>query len=312
MRQARQRRNACAAAGFARHAIVMLGSTRDMNRLARVFVACIALALSACTARPPEAPPETGDAVARYAPGTRAALDNEWKLFGDGKRGHVVDLRRVGPPEAPRWPGDLSPERRLCVYVRNTYWQLATGNVETSELTPPARRDAAQPPQCDNPWSAVFISAALRANGVQARDFRFDALHSAYLRDILHRYRAWQAAPGRRERPLLVPHPMEERAPQPGDLICASRRGEREAVLRAIFLPSGPRALASWDAALDEMEFGHCDFVVSVDARRRTLAAIGGNVQDTISRSLVPLDAGGLLIRTIERPWFIVIENRLP
>jgi hypothetical protein len=184
--------------------------------------------------------------------------------------------------------------------------------LEESELTPPARRDPSKPPQCDNAWSAAFVSAALRSVGVQRRDFHFDALHSAYLKDILHRYRAWRATPARRQMPLFVPHPLETYAPQPGDLICATRRREDEAVLRAIFLPTGPRADATWDAAFEGMDFGHCDIVVALDLRRRTLSAIGGNVQDTVSKSLLPVDAKGYLIRTMERPWFVVVENRLP
>ena len=83
-------------------------------------------------------------------------------------------------------------------------------------------------------------------------------------------------------------------------------------MLKAIFLPAGRRALAAWDAALDDMKYGHCDFVVSVNVKRRTLTAIGGNVQDTVTKSLVPIDKRGHLVRTIERPWFIVVENRLP
>ncbi len=280
------------------------------------LVVTLVLSLAACAAVAPEPPPQTGDARERYAPGTRQALlawlDGEWKRFGDGRRGHVVDLRRIGPPEPARWPNDQTPEQLLCGHIRATYWAPVTDTPERSELTPPAGRDPAKPPACDNAWSAVFVSASLRNTGVQARDFRFDPLHSLYLKDILHRHRAWEETPHRRERPLFVPHPLETRVPEPGDLICATRRRESDAVLRAIFLPTGPRAVASWDAALDAMDFGHCDFVVAVDAKRRTLSAIGGNVQDTVSKSLVALDAKGYPIRTIERPWFIVIENRLP
>ena len=289
-----------------------------MNRFPKSVLPVVALALSlaACAAVTPEPPPETGDARERYTPGTRQALlawlDGEWKLFGGGRRGHVVDLRRIGPPDPARWPGDQAPEQRLCEHVRAAYWAPVAGTPERSELGPPASRDPTKPPVCDNAWSAVFVSAALRNAGVQARDFRFDPLHSAYLKDILHRSRAWEATPDRRQRPLFVPHPLETRAPEPGDLICATRRRETDAVLRAIFLPTGPRAQASWDAALDAMDFGHCDIVVAVDLKRRTLSAIGGNVQDTVAKSLVPLDAEGRLIRSIERPWFIVIENRLP
>jgi hypothetical protein len=277
--------------------------------------AVLGLALSACAAVAPE-PTEHGDARDRYASGAHQALlawlDHEWKLFGDGRRGHVVDLRQVGAPAPPRWAGDSTPERRLCPHIRDTYWAAVPGTIEHSEMTPQADRDPSKPPVCDNAWSAVFVSAALRNAGVEPRDFRFDPLHSAYLKDILHRYRAWEAAPDRRQRPLFVPHPLETRVPQPGDLICATRRGESEAVLRVVFLPSGPRAVPAWDAALDAMNFGHCDIVVAVDRKRRTLSAIGGNVQDTVTRSLLPIDTTGHLVRTIERPWFIVVENRLP
>jgi len=286
-----------------------------MSRLPTYALLVITLLLAACATTPPPAPPpETGDARERYAPGARQALlawlDNEWKFFGNGRRGHIVDLRRVGPPEPPHWPG-VTPEQRLCDHLRTAYWAPVTGTPDRSELGS-SRRDPSTPPTCTNAWSAVFISSALRNAGVQSRDFRFDPLHSAYLKDILHRYRAYAAAPDRHEMPLFVPHPLETRAPQPGDLICATRRRDSDAVLRVVFLPSGPRAQANWDAALDDMEFGHCDIVVAVDLRRRTLSAIGGNVQDTASKSLLPTDASGRPLRTIERPWFIVIENRLP
>ncbi len=280
-----------------------------------IIGAAVALSLAACAAVAPEPPPETGDARERYAPGAHQALlawlDSEWKAFGARGRGHVVDLRRVGPPEPARWPEDAAPERRLCDHIRSAYWTPVTGTPDRSELGS-SRHDPPQPPVCSNAWSAVFISAALRSAGVQARDFRFDPLHSAYLKDILRRYRAYAAAPDRHQMPLFVPHPLETYLPQPGDLICATRRRDTDAVLRAIFLPSGPQAQQSWDVALDAMDVGHCDIVVAIDARRRTMSAIGGNVQDTVSRSLLPLDADGRPLRTIERPWFIVVENRLP
>ncbi|WP_178130913.1 DUF2272 domain-containing protein [Reyranella sp. CPCC 100927] len=289
------------------------GRPQHMNRLPTYALLVITLLLAACATTSPPAPaPETGDARERYAPGTHQALlawlDHEWKFFGDGRRGHIVDLRRVGPPEPPRWPG-VTPEQRLCDHLRAAYWTPVTGSPDHSELS---RRDPATPPACTNAWSAVFISSALRNAGVQPRDFRFDPLHSAYLKDIQHRYRTYAAAPDKHEMPLFVPHPLEARAPQPGDLICATRRRDSDAVLRVIFLPTGPRAQANWDAALDDMAFGHCDIVVAVDLRRRTMSVIGGNVQDTTSKSLLPIDASGRPIRTIERPWFIVIENRLP
>ncbi|QQS14587.1 MAG: DUF2272 domain-containing protein [Rhodospirillales bacterium] len=289
---------------------------RDVRALARraCGAAFVGATLAACAA---VAPPreDGGDARDRYQPGARAALlawlDAEWKRFGDGRRGHVVDLRRVGPPDPPRWTAE-TPERRHCGRIRAVYWAPLPGGVAHSELTPPERRDPSAPPVCDNAWSAVFVSAALREAGVASRDFRGDALHSAYLRDILRRGRAHEAAPARVGRPLFEAHPVEQRAPEPGDLICASRRRESDAVLRAVFLPAGPRARQAWDAAVETVDLGHCDIVVAVDRRKRTLSAVGGNVQDTVSRSLVPIDDEGRVLRTIERPWFMVVANRLP
>lgn len=289
-----------------------LGNPRVAGRAGVLAAACALLSACAAVAPPPE---EAGDARERYRSGARAALlawlDAEWRRFGDGRRGHVVDLRRVGPPDPPSWSGD-TPERRHCERIRAVYWAPLPGGVAHSELTPPERRDPAAPPVCDNAWSAAFISAALREAGVSGRDFRGDALHSAYLRDILRRGRAHGAAPERVGRPLFEAHPVESRAPEPGDLICATRRRENEAVLRAVFLPTGPRARQAWDAAVEAVDFGHCDIVVAIDRRARTLSAVGGNVQDTVARSLVPLDADGRVLRTIERPWFMVVANRLP
>ena len=39
---------------------------------------------------------------------------------------------------------------------------------------------------------------------------------------------------------------------------------------------------------------------------------IGGNVDDTVSRSIFPLDANGFLSPIAGRPVFTVIENTLP
>jgi hypothetical protein len=55
---------------------------------------------------------------------------------------------------------------------------------------------------------------------------------------------------------------------------------------------------------------GHCDIVV--DVQPGYLAAIGGNVGDSVTRSVFPLDANGILSPISGRPVFAVIENRLP
>ena len=96
----------------------------------------------------------------------------------------------------------------------------------------------------------------------------------------------------RRSGAAFVPHRPQARAPQVGDLICASRQG------------SG--------TTLDNLNrgAGHCDIVVEL--LPGAVAAIGGNVGDSVSRSVFPLDGNEFLSPISGRPVFAVIENRLP
>jgi hypothetical protein len=48
-----------------------------------------------------------------------------------------------------------------------------------------------------------------------------------------------------------------------------------------------------------------------VEVRPGEVQAIGGNVRDSVSRSVFPLDANGFLSPIAGRPFFTVIENRL-
>ena len=55
---------------------------------------------------------------------------------------------------------------------------------------------------------------------------------------------------------------------------------------------------------------GHCDIVVEV--RSGEVHAIGGNVGDSVTRSVFPLDGSGFLTPISARRFFTVVENRLP
>jgi len=91
---------------------------------------------------------------------------------------------------------------------------------------------------------------------------------------------------------VFVPRHLNERAPLPGDLICAARDGGDTTLEN---LNRGP---------------GHCDIVVEV--RSGEVHAIGGNVGDSVTRSVFPLDGSGFLTPISARRFFTVIENRLP
>jgi hypothetical protein len=56
----------------------------------------------------------------------------------------------------------------------------------------------------------------------------------------------------------------------------------------------------------------HCDVVVSVDLLSGKLEAIGGNVQQSVARTLVDLDSEGRVSGLINphRPWGMVLRAR--
>ena len=135
----------------------------------------------------------------------------------------------------------------------------------------------------DVPWSAAFISWDIASAGVPRDLFCPDALHTIYVERIA--MRAGQAGAA------FIPHHLNERAPRVGDILCASRDGGGTTLEN---LNRGP---------------GHCDIVVEV--RPHQVHAIGGNVGDSVTRSLFPLDDHGFLSPISARTFFAVIENRL-
>ena len=186
----------------------------------------------------------------------------EWARFGK----QVITYTSGSSPRV-EWLGVKereSPERI------NDYW-ASVGHPERTGLD-------------DVPWSAAFISWDVQSAGVPRDQFCPDQRHTIYVERLVGRAKQPDA--------VFIPHRPDERAPQVGDLICASRNG------------SG--------TTLDNLNrgAGHCDIVV--EARAGMVAAIGGNVGDSVSRSVFPLDANGLLAPISGRPVFTVIENRLP
>jgi hypothetical protein len=206
----------------------------------------------------PEAPPPTASAKVSMV----LLAVGEWARFGRQIITYSADAEprteQLGVKEGE------APQR-----IRD-YW-ASVGHPERSGLD-------------DVPWSAAFISWDIESAGVPRGLFCPDQQHTIYVERMVLRERQPGAA--------FLPHRPNERAPEVGDLICASRNG------------SG--------TTLDNLNrgAGHCDIVVEV--RPGTVAAIGGNVGDSVTRSVFPLDANGFLSPISDRPYFTVIENRLP
>jgi hypothetical protein len=206
----------------------------------------------------PEAPPPTASAKTSMV----LLAVGEWARFGK----QVITYSADAPPRTEQ----LGVKEREAPQRIQDYW-ASVGHPERSGLD-------------DVPWSAAFISWDIESAGVPRDLFCPSQTHTIYVERLVGRARQPGVA--------FIPRRLDERAPQVGDLICASRNG------------SG--------TTLDNLNrgAGHCDIVVEV--RRGSVAAIGGNVGDSVTRSVFPLDANGFLSPISARPYFTVIENSLP
>jgi hypothetical protein len=206
----------------------------------------------------PEAPPPTASAKVSMV----LLAVQEWARYGR----QTIVYPKTGPARTEQ----LGVKEKDAPERINAYWQ-SVGKPSLSGLD-------------DVPWSAAFISWDIESAGVPRDRFCPDARHTIYVERLVERARRPGAA--------FVPLSLNARAPQVGDLICASRDG-------------GSTSLENLDRGP-----GHCDIVVEL--RPGEVHAIGGNVGDSVTRSVFPLDASGFLSPISARRFFTVVENRLP
>jgi hypothetical protein len=242
-------------------AVLLAGACAQQVKPRTVVSAASLAPLGPCPAtdwRPDAPPPSTGIKESMIL-----LAEQEWFRFGR----QTIDATRPGPPKVEI----LGVQETNAPQRINDYWK----SVNQPKLTGL---------DTEVPWSAAFVSWDIASAGVPRYLFCPDARHTIYVERMVLRERQPGAA--------LVPHHLNERAPQPGDLLCSSRDGGGTTLEN---LNRGP---------------GHCDIVVEVQPGK--LHAIGGNVQDSVTRTLFPLDAQGFLSPIAARPFFTVIENRLP
>lgn len=126
----------------------------------------------------------------------------------------------------------------------------------------------------DTPWSATFISWLMQRAGVA--DFPRNSAHVPYI-----------AAAHQGTGPYRTADPWKTRI-RPGDLICHLRRRSE-----AIGYDGFRKALENGQTT---GWLSHCDVVVASNpGGNRTLYAIGGNVLNTVTLRLMPVDAQGAL-----------------
>jgi hypothetical protein len=141
---------------------------------------------------------------------------------------------------------------------------------------------------CGQAWSAAFISYLMVAANVPAEQFEPSDVHFTYLGYLQQR--------AQRPQPAFALRPAASEPIAPGDLLCAPR-GDNTASTLADIRPGLP---------------GHCDLVVDVHPQEGWAAVIGGNVFNSVSESLIPVDARAIAIPIAVRPWFAVAKNLLP
>jgi predicted small lipoprotein YifL len=251
--------------------------------IAKLLLLLILSSLAACGSAPskrPQESPAPPAPQARPSAAEKISADS-WKYkiielakeewIYFGQQKVVIDADEESIPHVGIWEDDDYPHSERI----NRYWR-AVGKSRLSGN------------DCSQPWSAAFISWVMQEAGVPESLFPRADAHKTYLSHFINR----SNSPGS----ALVPHTIKEYKPQPGDLICANRgRGYFGEVVEEI-----PDRL---NAKL------HCDIVVQTDGQ--TLQAIGGNVRNSVSKTLLTLDQQGYLQLSSHRPWFLVIENRL-
>ena len=270
-----------------------------MNRLLPALL--LVPLLAACMAKPPTittlTKPDRGtDQQAPYyvrhpdEPFTRvnavAIAQREWRAFGS-----VVD---DDPPSETPLPQILRPDQQPGLWQRvGDYWWIGQDS-GTEEGDWNSRYNESGTPYLHQPpaWSAAFISYVMRVAGA-GRGFPYTPLHADYINAAARNEGVLRA-----ERPETYP-------PQPGDLICASRRRKRP--------------LAFDDLPTDRF-FAHCDIVASnlpgqvPGQLPRQLVVIGGNVAAGVTMKHVPITPEGTLAdrngRLVDAryPWFVVIR----
>ena len=142
---------------------------------------------------------------------------------------------------------------------------------------------------CKQHWSAAFISWIMQTAGVPNDSFPPSSAHRFYLnRFIANAYDPYAA---------LIPHTIQQYKPKPGDLICATRGKIKP-----------PDVIEELQNLLDSWRM-HCDIVVETNGQ--TVHAIGGNVRNSVSKTILTLSPDGYVQFARSRPWVLIVENRL-
>ncbi len=159
------------------------------------------------------------------------------------------------------------------------------------------------------PWSAAFISFVVEA-AKPAGSFSYASGHWVYLRQAVLAQENGTAGTV-----YLLRRP-EDYAPKVGDLVAKGRGSAIDFTYDdALSKANKPAPKKGKD---DPRAYvSHCDVVMSVDLKKGILETIGGNVSNSVSKTMVLIDKSGKLVPRkeknkkgvlVDRPWIGVME----
>lgn len=220
----------------------------------------------------------------------------EWSVFGF----QIIDATHVSTHLLPAGivPDALNPE--TGAHIARAYPHL--GTMEDSErvaatiagywsATPDGARILAQQNRAWNgpggeavnwvqPWSAAFVSWVMCEAGLgEMKQFARSIAHRVYIDQAI------RARDGKAPDAAYTAYNAGEQPVAPGDLLCNSRAG------------TDYRSLADRREDTGRYAPTHCDIVVKVDEPGRRILVIGGNVEQSVSLTILPavLSAHGFL-----------------
>jgi hypothetical protein len=245
------------------------------------------LFLAACAERPVPSHVD-GPAIWRRS---IAVAEGEWQRFG-GQVVHIreedgAEVRAIDPVRL--WEDDYKAYEPL-----EEYWAVV--GIDDFDSWADCYSDFGKRCPWQLPWSAVFISYVLLQAGAPPSVFEPDAEHWDYVRFLVRRSKQPDA--------LYEPLEIGSYRPAPGDIVCKTRAGAEAPDAAAVIAEPG-----SFGGSLPM----HCDFVLvnhGSDAEPEgMIEGIGGNVLNSVSKTLIPADRG-FLVNGKAGKWFIILRNR--
>ena len=249
------------------------------------------LSVAACTAQVDDAqePPFVRDCYGTFNRAAAVAVAlGEWRAWGQiVYDGNPADDEPVDP--------DTKAERQPGFWQRvGLYWWLGmnesdpgsgwTGEHDASGAMFAPEDDA------NYAWSAAFISFVMRMAGAGPA-FPYSESHSVYINAAVAETQGHLGEYG------IQAEPADAYAPVVGDLVCYGRNGA--ATLTYADLPAGRFT-------------GHCGIVVVRQPDQ--ISIIGGNVEDAVALTHVPVTDQGMLatpdgtVLDTRYPWLVVIR----